>query len=92
MRGRAAHVEVADGRAVLRPARDGTKKEELLERQLALEDVALGQAPLALEVERRDDLPVADDVRAGWARTPAMVLTTVSPNASRCSSHVPSAR
>src|SRR5689334_5306501 len=57
----AAHVEAADGRAVLRPPGSGAEEEELLERQLALEDVALGQAELALDVERREDLPVLDD-------------------------------
>ena len=57
-----AHVEVADRRAVLRPARGGAEEEQLLERQLALEDVAFGQPELALEVERRQDLAVQDDV------------------------------
>ena len=59
MRGRAAHVEAVDRRLVLRPAGHGPQEEELLERQLALEDVALGETPLALEVERRHDLAVA---------------------------------
>ena len=40
----------------------GPQEEQLLERQLALEDVALGQPELALEVERRQHLPVQDDV------------------------------
>ena len=62
MRRRAAHVEAADRRAVLRPAGRGAQEEQLLERQLALEDVAFGQAPLALEVERREHLAVQDDV------------------------------
>ena len=38
----------------------GPQEEELLERQLALEDVALGEAEVALDVERRQDLPVED--------------------------------
>ena len=58
---RAAHVEVADRRAVARPARHRAQEEELLERQLALEDVAFGEAELALEVERRQHLAVQDD-------------------------------
>ena len=62
MRGRPAHVEALDGRPVLRPSRRGPQEEELLERELALEDVAFRQAPLALQIERRDDLPVQDDV------------------------------
>src|SRR5437899_8589614 len=54
----AAHIEVADGRLVLRPAGRGTQEEELLERQLALKDVAFRQSPLALEIEGGDDLTV----------------------------------
>src|SRR5262249_29050138 len=54
--------EVLERRRVLRPAGRGPQEEELLERELALEDVALGEAPLTLEVERRDDLPVQDEV------------------------------
>ncbi len=46
----------------LRPAGRGTEEEQLLERQLALEDVAFGEPPLALEVEGRQDLAVQDDV------------------------------
>ena len=66
MRRRAAHVEAADRRAVLRPARRRPQEEELLERELALEDVALRQPEHALDVERRQHLPVQDplaDVR-----------------------------
>ena len=44
MRRRAAHVEVANRRPVLRPARRRAQEEQLLERQLALKDVAFGQA------------------------------------------------
>ena len=62
VRGRAAHVEAAHGRAVAGPARHRPQEEELLERQLALEDVALGQAPLALEVERGQHLAVQDEL------------------------------
>ena len=62
MRRRSAHVEVAHRRLVLRPARRRPQEEQLLERQLALEDVAFGQAEVALDVERRQHLPVQDDV------------------------------
>src|SRR5688500_19833668 len=68
MRGRAAHVEIADRRAVARPPRRGPQEEELFERQLPLEDVPLRQAPLTLEIERRHDLPGQDagaDARRG---------------------------
>src|ERR1043166_817314 len=60
--GRAAHVEVSNRRAVLRPAGRGAEEEELFEREFALEDVALGETELAFEVERRQHLPVQDDV------------------------------
>ena len=88
---RPAHVQVLDRRLVLRPARRRAKEEQLLERQLTLEDVAFRQPPLAFEIERRDHLPL----RMMFGRLgaySASVLTTVSPNASRWSSHVPSAR
>ena len=62
MRRRAAHIEVANRRRVLRPSRGRPQKEQLLERQLALEDVAFRQAPLALEIERRQHLAVQNDV------------------------------
>ena len=48
----------SDRRAVFRPTRDRPQEQQLLERELALKDVALAQSPFALEIERRDDLPV----------------------------------
>src|SRR5579864_6137730 len=51
-----AHIEVLDRCAVLRPPGDGPQEEQLFEGKFTLEDVALAQAPLALEIERRDDL------------------------------------
>ena len=62
MRRRSAHVEVPDRRAVLRPAGGGTEEEELFERELALEDVPLGEAEVAFDVERRQHLTVEDEV------------------------------
>ena len=59
---RAAQPEVADRRPEARLAGHRPVEEELLERQLALEDVALGQARRPLDVERRLDLAVEDDV------------------------------
>ena len=41
---------------------DRAQEEKLFERKLALENVAFGQAEFALEIERRDDLAVQDDV------------------------------
>ena len=58
----AAHPQVADRRRVLRPAGSRPQEEQLFQRQLALEDIAFGQAELALEIERRQDLAVQDDV------------------------------
>ena len=54
--------EAVDRRAVVGPAWHRTQEEELFERQLALEDVALGERPRALEIERRHHLTVQDDV------------------------------
>ena len=62
MRGRAAHPQVLDGRLVLCPAGHRAQEEQLLQRELALEDVALGQSKFAFEVERRHHLPANDDV------------------------------
>src|SRR5687767_4961942 len=59
---RSAHIEVADGRLIAGPARRRPQKEQLLERELALKDVALGEAKFTLEIERRDHLPMQDDV------------------------------
>ena len=62
MRRRSAHPQVAHRRRVLRPPGHRAREEQLFERQLALEDIALGQPEVALEVERRQHLPVQDDV------------------------------
>ena len=57
MRARAAEVEAAHGRAVLRPVEERAHREELVERRLAVEDVAARQAEGLLEVDGRQDLP-----------------------------------
>ena len=62
MRCRSAHVEILDGRAELRVSRHRPQEEKLLERKLALENVAFAQSPLAFEVERRHHLAVKNDV------------------------------
>src|SRR4051794_1708893 len=62
MRRRAAHPQVPERRRVLRPPGRGAQEEQLLERQLALEDVALGETEIALEIERRQYLPMQNDV------------------------------
>ena len=50
----------AHRRAVLRVAGDRAVEQQLIHGQLALEDVALGQADLVLDVPRRADLGVQD--------------------------------
>jgi len=62
MRRGAAHVKVLNRRTILRPARCGTQKEELLERQFALKNISLRQPKFAFEIERRQDLPMQNDV------------------------------
>ena len=64
MRSRSAQIEVANRRAVPRPAEQRARHEELIERQLAVKDVAARQPVRPLEIERRDDLP-RDDRRLG---------------------------
>src|SRR5579863_7155178 len=66
MRGGAAHVELANGRAITGPASDRPQKEKLFERKLALKDVAFGEACLALDIERGDELLADDDVFYVW--------------------------
>ena len=61
MRGGAAHIEVVDGRAVVGPSRDRTEEKKLLEGELTLENIALREAELALEVERRENLTAGDN-------------------------------
>src|SRR6185503_10873376 len=58
MRGRTTHVKVANRRAVLRPARRRSQKEELLQSQFALKDVALRQTKVALQIQRCQNLSV----------------------------------
>src|SRR3990172_1149956 len=63
MRARAAQIEAAHRRPVARPAGNRTHEEELLQHQVAVEDVPLRQAVGALEIERRQDLPGLDRAR-----------------------------
>src|SRR5262245_30365586 len=62
MRCGAAHVKMTYGRPVLGPTGRRTQEEKLLESQLALKDVAFGEAETPLDIERCEDLPVQNDV------------------------------
>src|SRR5262245_34672551 len=57
-----AHIKLADRRAVLSPPRNGAQKEQLLERQLSLKNVAFGQSKLPLDIQRRQDLTMQNNV------------------------------
>ncbi len=59
---RSAQPEIADGRPESGVARDRAVEEQLLERELALEDVAFGQPRRSFDVERGLDVAVQDDV------------------------------
>ena len=61
VRSGAAHVEALRRPAVLRETRERAVEQQLVHRQLALEDVALGEAHLVLELARRAHLDVADE-------------------------------
>src|SRR5213596_1978925 len=87
VRGRTAHPQVPQRRSVPRPSRYRSVEEELLEGELALEDVALGQPEPVLDVLGGQDLRVQDQLADVGARS-SMVSRTVSANASRrASSH-----
>src|SRR6202158_3763681 len=53
MRRRSAHIQIIDGSAVVGPAGHRPKKEKLLERKLALKNVALRKSKFALQIKRR---------------------------------------
>src|SRR5204862_1845588 len=61
VRGRAALVQADDRRAVVGPMGCGTLPEQLIGRELAVEDMALGQPDDGLEV-RRDQRLETDDL------------------------------
>src|SRR5262252_3317593 len=62
VRGRAAHIEVVDWRAVIRPPRDRAQEEKLLEGEFALKNVSLREAKFALQIERSQNLLPDDNV------------------------------
>src|ERR1700686_3356918 len=58
MRAGAAKKKAADGRFVARPIENGTHGEKLIECELAMENVAAGEAVGSFEIKWRDDLHV----------------------------------
>src|SRR5438270_843160 len=62
VRSRAAQIKSFDRRAILRPPGHGTHKEELLQPQIAVKNVALGKAVCALQIQRSEHLPRLDRV------------------------------
>src|SRR5262245_49542368 len=61
MRAGATLPVAGDRRAILGGFRCWPKKEELMERELALEDVSLGETGDPLDVRRRQDLAVQNE-------------------------------
>src|SRR5262249_24973502 len=57
----AAEVEPRDRAPVLRAAQEGTKREQLVERRLAVEQMPAGQAVVRLQVDRRENLLAYDE-------------------------------
>jgi len=82
MRGRAAHIEIVDGSAVVGPAGNGAEEEELFERKFTLENVALRETEFALEIERGEDL-LSMMMSLMLGACSAMVLMTLSPKVLR---------
>src|SRR6266446_1875029 len=62
MRGRSAHVEILNWRAILGPARRRPQKEKLFQTQFALKDISFRQTKLAFEIERRQNLSMKNNV------------------------------
>src|SRR5580704_5173823 len=60
MRAGAAQIQTMDWSSVLRPSGQGTHEEKLLQPQVAVENVAFGQAVRTLEIERREHLARKD--------------------------------
>ena len=59
-----AEPEIRDGRPVVCPARQRSHEEHLFQRDVAVEDIALGNAKGFFEINRRIDAP--GDYRCGY--------------------------
>ncbi len=60
MRAGAAMVESLQGAAIIRMAEHRARREQLVQRQRAMKNIAAEQAELALQIERRQNLPPHD--------------------------------
>src|SRR5947209_8344331 len=90
MRAGPAEIQLPDRRCVPRPFQQWTRDEPLIEGELAVKDVAAGQAIRALEIQRRDDFPrdhsgceaggvTLDGARGGGAETVALGIPSAPP-------------
>src|SRR5579872_4136609 len=63
MRAGSAEIQAADGSSILRPSRHWTHEEHLLQAEIAVKNIALGQSVGSLEIQRGKDLSREDRVR-----------------------------
>src|SRR5439155_10087734 len=61
VRPRAAEIQVAERCPILRPSERRPHREQLIQRELAVKDVAAGQSVCRLEIRGRDDLSMLDE-------------------------------
>ena len=66
MRARAAQEQPSNRRRVARPAGDRTQAEQLVQAQIAVEDVAAGEPIVAFEIERRERVDVLHGAADVW--------------------------
>src|SRR5687768_8810389 len=62
VRAGAAHIKAADRPAILRVTGERPVEQQLIQRELALENVALGEPHFVLELTRRAHLDVPDEI------------------------------
>src|SRR5579883_1924744 len=63
MRAGAAEIETLDGRAIAGALRGWAQREKLVRGDLALKDIAVGQAVALLDIEGTEHLAIEDRVR-----------------------------
>ena len=89
MRGRSAHVEIANRRSILGPAGGRAQKEKLLERQLALKNISFRQTKVPFEIERSQHLAMQNQI-LDVGRVLCDGIDYRVANSSRLSSQLPS--